>query len=93
MLVFIFTITVNIYIIDGLTAENNSLEKLLSIILWHVGKFIGNKYTDKFIDRQNMLKKNYLLYSIGISTGKFNISPTRKPCIMLPMFLFVCQYI
>jgi hypothetical protein len=73
------------YIIDRLMDRNNPSKKNLICNLW----FVNNKYIDGFTDRQSALNFFKLLYSIG----KFNISSTRKPYVMLLMFFFVRRYI
>jgi uncharacterized membrane protein len=73
--------------------QKQYIEKTLIGNLWYVGESVGNKYTYGFTNGQSAPNFFYLFYFIGISIGKFNISPTRKLYVMPSVFLFVRLYI
>lgn len=56
------------------------VEKLIAEDLYFFDQSVGNIITDGFINRKcTSNKKKYLLYSIVISLGEYDISLTKKP--------------
>jgi hypothetical protein len=68
--------------------KNSLLKKLLPVIY---GVSVINILIDLQTDKTR--QKNLPVLFCGISIGKFNISPTKKPYVMSSMFLFINQYI
>jgi hypothetical protein len=90
----VFTLTVYRYVYYRRTrGRKQSVEKTHVDNLWSVGESIGNEYIDGFIDIQSVPKNIYLFYFVGISIGKFNISPIGKSYVMSLVFSFDRQYI
>jgi hypothetical protein len=84
---------VSMYFTDGITYENSLLEKL-SLIIYSL--LINHSVINLPMDLQTdkaCQKKIYPLHSVGKSIGEFNILLTRKPYVILLVFLFFHRYI